>query len=253
MHDRDRRPDSMNLTALEASLLVLAAYFLASAGGSWLPPLQGSWGLIPWLLRNTFAPLVMLAGAAWVARAHRPLVVVLKPRPGLIGFAIAAGWIGAAGGVWAGAMRPEDLAAGLPESAWLYWSYIWVGAAVPVIEETYFRGVLQAALWQSLGAATHRPRALKALATVAVPAGAFALAHLGSPQVPVLFGMGLGLGALQYWSGSLVVPIIAHAAWNMATVSLAVLPWMGSMALPFALAGLMWLVMALVVHQRSVR
>jgi len=252
MNHRDQGPRSLSLPALEASLLVLAAFFLASAGGSWLPPLPGAWGLIPWLLRNTFAPLVMFVGAVWVARAHRPLVVVLKPRPGLIGFAIAAVWLGAAGGVWAGATRPEDLAAGLPEGAWLWWSYLWVGAAVAVVEETYFRGVLQAALWQSLGAA-ELPRVLKAIATIAVPAGAFALAHLGSPQVPVLFAMGLGLGALQHWSGSLVVPIVAHAAWNMATVSLALLPWMDSMALPFALAGLMWLVMALVVYRRSVR
>lgn len=281
----------LSLTALESALLVLGAYFLATAGCGWAAALPLSDTRL-WLLRGLLPPLVLAAGAWWVLRRHRPLVTVLRPRPGLIGFLFSALLLGAGGGIWAGATSVDLLAAGLPQWARLPWAFGWVGLLVPVIEEAYFRGVLQAAVVRFVvgerpdGASPPDPpsltppdvggdamrggtadgersrpagpeacaprRWLAAAAAIGVPAVAFALAHLGSPQTPVLLLMGLGLGALQYWSGSLSVPILGHMAWNLATMSYGLHPGMGDLGLPLALPGAMWLSVSLLVHYRSV-
>jgi membrane protease YdiL (CAAX protease family) len=252
---------ALSPTALESALLVLGAYFLATAGCGWAAALPLSdTGL--WLLRGLLPPLVLAAGACWVIRRHRPPVTVLRPRPGLIGFLFSALLLGAGGGIWAGATSIDLLAAGLPQGARLPWALGWVGLLVPIIEETYFRGVLQAAVMRFVGGQrpdgacspeSRGPRAwLAVVAAIGVPAVVFALAHLGSPQTPVLLLMGLGLGVLQYWSGSLVVPILGHMAWNLATVSYGLHPGMGDLAMPLALPGAMWLSMSLLVHYRSV-
>ena len=256
MSQSDRPP--LSLTALESALLVLGAYFLATAGCGWAAALPISDTSL-WLLRGLLPPLVLGAGAWWVIRRHRPLVTVLRPRPGLIGFLFSALLLGAAGGIRAGATSIDLLAAGLPQEARLPWALGWVGLLIPILEEAYFRGALQAAVMRFVGgerpdgASPPGPRVwLAAVAAIGVPAVVFALAHLGSPRTPVLLLMGLGLGALQYWSGSLVVPILGHMAWNLATILYGLYPGLAGLAMPLALPGAMWLSVSLLVHYRSV-
>jgi membrane protease YdiL (CAAX protease family) len=83
-------------------------------------------------------------------------------------------------------------------------------ALVPVIvgEELVWRGVVQAALVQRLGA----------WRGVALAAGVYALVHLplGSPVlVAVAFLCGLAWGALRARTGSLVPALVAHFMWDV--------------------------------------
>ncbi len=86
---------------------------------------------------------------------------------------------------------------------------LWVGAAViaPVAEEVFFRGVLQTVL----GNVLRRRGAAIIMASIL-----FGVVHLGQPQaVPALVAMGLILGYAYERTGALLVPIAAHAAFNL--------------------------------------
>jgi uncharacterized protein len=81
-----------------------------------------------------------------------------------------------------------------------------VGA--PVVEELYFRGMLQRAL-------ARRFRPAVAVATSSV---AFGLAHFEALQLPALILFGLVLGVLAQRTGRLGPGIVAHATFNAVTV-----------------------------------
>lgn len=86
----------------------------------------------------------------------------------------------------------------------------------PVIEEVIFRGVL----FQALSAATGLVPA------ILLSSLAFALIHLEIAALPyrgALFLLGAWFAASLQRSGSLVVPITAHAAFNGITVTLALM------------------------------
>ena len=77
--------------------------------------------------------------------------------------------------------------------------------AVPLIEETMFRGLLYRGLRQWM------PMLVSGL----LMGTAFALVH---PQMfavlPILAALGLGFGLLREWRDSLIAPMVAHGLHN---------------------------------------
>lgn len=89
---------------------------------------------------------------------------------------------------------------------------LWIGAAAiaPVAEELFFRGILQNALvnfTQSRGSA------------IALAAVAFGVVHASQPDtIAALIFFGVLLGYAYERTGSLIVPIAIHAAFNLKTL-----------------------------------
>ncbi len=90
---------------------------------------------------------------------------------------------------------------------------LWVGAAViaPLAEEIFFRGLMQTFLVSVLGS---RYKA------IFVASGVFAMIHF--PQqphaVPALFVLAVLLGYAYEKTGSMIVPVIIHAGFNLKTL-----------------------------------
>jgi membrane protease YdiL (CAAX protease family) len=79
-----------------------------------------------------------------------------------------------------------------------------ISAIIPIAEEFLFRGVIQSWLRPLWGP----PAAILVTATL------FALIHVNPPVVPLLFTLGLTLGMLRTWSGSLLPCILLHGVYN---------------------------------------
>lgn len=80
-------------------------------------------------------------------------------------------------------------------------------AVTPVCEELFFRGFLTRA-WQEV---------MGSRGLLVGPALLFALAHMNPWQFPQLMALGLLLGALRLWSGSLGPPILLHLGVNLSS------------------------------------
>lgn len=86
-----------------------------------------------------------------------------------------------------------------------------LSAAAGVGEELLFRGVAQDGIAQYVGGQSAMLVGLIGASLL------FGLAHAVSPAYAILaFGMGLYLGALYEFTGNLVAPIVAHAAYDFA-------------------------------------
>ncbi len=86
---------------------------------------------------------------------------------------------------------------------------LWIGAMLvaPIAEELFFRGVLQTFLLSMLG--SRWPAILLA-------AAAFGAMHLAQPSaIPALIVLGIVIGFAYERTGSLVVPIAIHTAFNL--------------------------------------
>ena len=83
-----------------------------------------------------------------------------------------------------------------------------VGMIPGLCEEVAFRGYFQQVFQFKFG--THQG--------IFAAAGLFALMHLDPWHLPALFAIGVFLGYLFLWTGSLWVPVIAHFANNAASV-----------------------------------
>lgn len=89
---------------------------------------------------------------------------------------------------------------------------LWIGAVVvaPLAEEFFFRGVLPTFLQVQIGGVSR---------SIILASIAFALVHTGQPfAMPALFVLGLILGYLRERTGSLVGPVLLHAAFNFKTL-----------------------------------
>ncbi|MDG2113241.1 MAG: CPBP family intramembrane metalloprotease [Actinomycetota bacterium] len=80
-----------------------------------------------------------------------------------------------------------------------------VGLA-PVAEEFFYRGVVLPLVLRRWGP----------LWSVVIVSVLFALAHLQGRQLLGLLVVGMGLGALRVWRGTVAAPIAAHVAFNSA-------------------------------------
>lgn len=80
---------------------------------------------------------------------------------------------------------------------------------VPLVEELFFRGLLQASLVGRVGPT----------AGVTIGAVAFGLAHFQALQTPALVAFGAILGVLTLRTGRLGAAIVAHAAFDAAAVA----------------------------------
>lgn len=107
------------------------------------------------------------------------------------------------------ALRARDLGAGF-----------FAMVLPPLTEELSFRGVLAASVASSLTAAVTSHR-VRAVLTILICSVAFSVAHENAPssaswlvRFAPRFGAGVVLGALARRSGSLLPPMLAHAAYN---------------------------------------
>jgi membrane protease YdiL (CAAX protease family) len=162
---------------------------LALALGWWLgvepfERLAWSWRGLAWGIAAT-APLLL--GLAWCLRTTRPPFVRL---------------------VRIVERRIAPLFGGSGPAA-----IVLVALLAGVGEETLFRGVIQPAL------AAH----LSAWAAVALTALLFGLAHWVTPTYALLAGIvGAYLGALLVLGGNLLIPIVAHALYDVVALTLLV-------------------------------
>jgi membrane protease YdiL (CAAX protease family) len=93
-----------------------------------------------------------------------------------------------------------DLAAGQPTAVIVIFVLLaFVGA--PLVEEIAFRGLLFAGLLKV---------GFGPVVTVTLSAVVFAAFHFEPQRLPILFAIGLVLGALRWFSGGVVAPAIAH-------------------------------------------
>lgn len=205
----------MDVTSLEAALLVLAAFFLSAVvtrdSHYTFPP----YSLVPWLAGQVVPPLVLLIGSVWATTRYAGLVHwnLHGWRPAIaclgsffLGFAGGASWFGTS---------PRLIAPILSEPGQIAWAVVWVGILAPIIEEFYFRGVLQSTLHLRLGSG----------GSVVVAALVFALAHVGAPGFFILWiFLGLIFGMLWQHSRYLPVPVCAHIGWNLGTIGKTILP-----------------------------
>jgi membrane protease YdiL (CAAX protease family) len=89
---------------------------------------------------------------------------------------------------------------------------LWIGAVVvaPIAEEAFFRGLLQTFL-----AGVVRSRWL----AIGLTAVAFGIVHFSQPHViPALIVLGLLIGYAYERTGTLVVPVLIHAGFNLKTL-----------------------------------
>lgn len=87
--------------------------------------------------------------------------------------------------------------------------------AAPIVEETFYRGLLQPAA---------RSAGLSAWASVVVVAALFAVMHASvapPPALAALFVFGVALGWARERTGGLLASIVAHAAFNAGNLALA--------------------------------
>jgi membrane protease YdiL (CAAX protease family) len=84
-----------------------------------------------------------------------------------------------------------------------------VGLGAPLMEEIFYRGLVQGALLK---------RGLVPAISVVITAAVFAAAHTSVIEFPALFAFGLGVGALAVRSGRLGPSIAAHVTFNLVTV-----------------------------------
>ena len=86
--------------------------------------------------------------------------------------------------------------------------FLFIGIGAPVVEELFYRGLLQRSLVRRLGP------------VLGIPVGAlvFAAAHRQGLQFPALLAFGLVLGWLAHRTGRLAAPIAAHVVFNCLTL-----------------------------------
>ncbi len=198
------------LTALEASLLLLGVSFLllwVTSGGATIGPDRSA---LMWTLRMHAMPLFLLAGACLIAWRFRPLLPALCAGIGTRGYALSAACLGTLGGLVVGPSAPQALAPALSPGAALVWGLAWVGVAAPVIEEVFYRGVLQSAIARQAGPALG----------VLGSALAFGLAHTGRPDPALYFALGGAFAGYRSGSRALLPPIVGHVTWNLATIAM---------------------------------
>jgi uncharacterized protein len=86
--------------------------------------------------------------------------------------------------------------------------FVFLAIGAPVVEELFFRGLLQRSLQRRLGP----------VAAVAGSSVIFGLAHFEALQLPALIAFGVVLGTLAYRTSRLGPGMFAHAAFNAVTV-----------------------------------
>lgn len=83
-----------------------------------------------------------------------------------------------------------------------------VAVGAPIVEELFFRGMLQRSLLRSAHVDTHRWVAVVGVAVI------FAAIHFRPVEFPGLFAIGVVLGICAWRTGRLGMPIMAHVAFN---------------------------------------
>lgn len=104
-------------------------------------------------------------------------------------------------------VEPGPDAAAKYEDFTLFEFFILIVILAPVVEELLFRGVIFASLVRRFGIVT----------AVLVPSLIFGLLHFENGWWGVLWlsGVGVLLAMIRWKSGSLLLPIVLHAAWNL--------------------------------------
>jgi membrane protease YdiL (CAAX protease family) len=179
------------------------------------------WSLLVAASPRGFFLLAVPTCAAWLAlsaRAAPPgLAARLRPRPGDLALALALAAVlyagtravlwGGCGGVTRALCGPVASLLGRFEARSLGPALVLALLAAPA-EELFWRGVVQERLVRRLGAARGIAAATALAAGVALACGEPVLALATVPTYAAW-------GALAAWRGSLVAPIVSHAAWTL--------------------------------------
>lgn len=221
------------LRELALAVAVLAAVFIFSTafyGALALHRRQEVASLIPLIIPiELILRLTLLAGFDTYFRRHH---IQLRPALGLD--SLSAGKAGGWGVAFALAILPPvgvlifasnavcrllhitvsqqpivEFCLTTPSTPLLVITVVFAVVVAPVFEEFFFRGFAYPALKQRFGS-------LPALLLVSA---VFALNHLHGPSLLPLFVLAIGLGLAYELTGSLLAPVVMHAAFNAVTVA----------------------------------
>jgi hypothetical protein len=223
--------------AVGGSLLLAATGRLQPMGQAALDAIGRVTGHI---VTATFTPLWMVAiteAFLWVGFLGVPLVVTrfkgngivrdlgLQVRPIDVPIGVVAGlasqfilvpalsypWIWLLGRKSADLAQPaQDLAAKATDPLGAVLLVLIVAIGAPIVEEVFFRGLLQRSLLRRVGP----------ILAVAGSGLFFGLTHFELLQLPALVGFGVVLGVLAFRSGRLGPGIFAHLSFNAVTVAI---------------------------------
>jgi membrane protease YdiL (CAAX protease family) len=187
----------------------------------------GAWALLVAASPPWFLPAAGPLCAAWIAlsaRAAPPgLAARLRPRPGDLGAALTVAlalYAGARALLWAGCGGPSDaLCAPVAETLGRFPARsvpgaLVLGALAAPAEELFWRGFVQERLVRRLG----RWQGVVVTTGVAV---ALALATRQPLLALATLPAYAAWGALALWRGTLVAPIVSHAAFTVLVAAVA--------------------------------
>jgi membrane protease YdiL (CAAX protease family) len=185
------------------------------------------WALLVAASPPWFFPAAAPFCAVWIALSLRAAPAGaaerLRPRPGDLGLALAlavALYAGTRAFLWAGCGGVADvLCRPLGEMFERFHTRgalaaVVLGALVAPAEELFWRGLVQERLVRRLGRARGVAAATALAAAVALASGEPFLALATVPTYAAW-------GALAAWRGSLVAPVVSHAAWSVLVASVA--------------------------------
>ena len=179
---------------LLAQLLSLAPGWIALLGGAWLLAAVRGHSRPGW--RVSFAPVDVPLGVATGLLLQVPVIVVLYTV------------LQAIFGDFALSNRAQTLADQVDTPLKVIAVFAFVAVGAPIVEELFYRGLVQRALVDRFGA----------VAGIAVSGITFGAVHLSLVEFPALVAAGIAFGVLYHRTGRLATPIIAHIAFNSFTL-----------------------------------
>jgi membrane protease YdiL (CAAX protease family) len=210
----------------EAPILLLSVttFFMSLLAVFW-PVLRG----VPWrTVREEIGwtggrhPLLeVLWGVAWYVMSLPLLVVGVVLTLVLFMIKAALEGTGPGGGTGSEAAHPIIGEIALADPLTLVVIFLLASVAAPIIEETFFRGVLYRHLRESFGRwATF----LNVLFSALIVSFIFAIIHPQGPlAVPALMSLAIGFTLAREARGSLIAPMVAHGVSNGLVLSLSIL------------------------------
>ena len=179
---------------LLAQLFSLAPGWIALLGGAWVFAAARGHSRPGW--RLSFEPVDVPIGLATGVLLQIPVIVVLYTV------------LQAIFGEFALSNRAQTLIDQVDNPLKVIAVFAFIAVGAPVVEEIFYRGLVQRALVDRFGA----------VVGIGVAGITFGAVHFSLVEFPALAAVGITFGILYHRTGRLATPIIAHIAFNSFTL-----------------------------------